>query len=39
MISLLNRENESDNHKYVEVAKNCKVTKEWLYKQKQVNLI
>lgn len=39
MIHLLNRENEIDGHAFIEVAKNCKVTKEWLYKQKQVNLI
>jgi hypothetical protein len=39
MKNLLNRENEIDDHKYIEVAKNCKVAKDWLFSQKQVNFI
>lgn len=39
MKNLFNRENEIDGHKYIEVAKNCKVTKNWLFKQKQVNYL
>lgn len=39
MINLLNSENENDIYKYTDVAKNCKVIKNWLFKQKQVNTI
>lgn len=38
MIHLLNCENENDIYKYTDVAKNCKVIKNWLFKQKQVNI-
>lgn len=37
--NVLNCENGIDGHKFIEVAKNCKVTKSWLYKQKQVNFM
>ncbi|VVC41311.1 Hypothetical protein CINCED_3A009340 [Cinara cedri] len=33
--NLINCENENDNYNFIELAKNCKVTKKWLYKQKQ----
>lgn len=39
MTQLINCENSNDINGYVEVAKNCKVTKNWLFKQKQVNLM
>jgi len=36
---LLNHENKNDDQSYIEVAKNCKVTKNWLFKQKQVSFM
>lgn len=40
MTNLLNCENENDAaNKYIDVAKNCKVIKNWLFKQKQVYII
>lgn len=37
--SLLNCENENDKMEKIEIAKNCEVKKEWLYKQKKVIFI
>lgn len=39
MTHLLNCENENDSLQHIEVAKNCSVTKDWLFKQKQVNFV
>lgn len=39
MTYLLNCENENDSLQNIEVAKNCNVTKDWLFRQKQVNYI
>lgn len=33
-----NGENKNDGHEIIEIAKHCEVTKEWLFKQKQVNI-
>ncbi|XP_026816048.1 dedicator of cytokinesis protein 9 isoform X1 [Rhopalosiphum maidis] len=35
MKNLLNHDNQIDGHKFIEISKNCKVTKNWLFKQKQ----
>lgn len=39
MTHLLNDKNESDSLQTIEVAKNCNVTKDWLFRQKQVHCI
>jgi len=36
MTNLVNHDNQIDGHKFIEISKNCKVTKNWLFKQKQV---
>jgi len=37
--NLLNRDNQIEGHKLIEISKNCKVTKNWLFKQKQVIIV
>jgi len=39
MTNLLNHDNQIDGHKFIEISKNCKVTKNWLFKQKQVIIL
>lgn len=39
MTNLVNHDNQIDGHKFIEISKNCKVTKNWLFKQKQVNIL
>jgi len=39
MINLVNHDNQIDGQKFIELSKNCRVTKNWLFKQKQVNIL
>jgi len=38
MSKMIEYNDENENDDYIEVSKNCKVTKSWLFKQKQVSL-